>query len=55
MIGDHKYDMVGAQENGVSGIGALWGPSSLGELQSAGAHECIESPRELLSAIKRTK
>jgi len=47
MIGDRKYDMLGAKANGVSGIGVLWGFGTLDELRASGARVCIKKPKEL--------
>jgi len=37
MIGDRKYDILGARDNGIDSIGALWGYGSRSELEEAGA------------------
>lgn len=47
MVGDRKYDMLGAKANGVKGLGVLWGYGARDELETAGAHTCIGHPREL--------
>ena len=47
MVGDTAYDMVGAKENGIYGLGVLWGYGSRQDLEDAGAGRCISSPREL--------
>ncbi len=49
MIGDRKHDIIGAANNGVSGIGALWGYGSAEELRKAGAAALSEKPEDLLS------
>ena len=51
MIGDRKYDITGAADNGVRGIGVLWGYGTREELESAGASSLVEIPGELLSVI----
>ena len=53
MIGDRKYDMIGAGENGVSGFGVLWGYGTRDELQASGASAFIESPYKLASILQR--
>ena len=47
MIGDTKFDMIGAKNNGVRGVGVLWGYGSQEELLEAGASECLGEPSEL--------
>lgn len=47
MIGDRKYDIVGAKANGVCGVGVLWGYGTRDELEASGAHACIRHPKEL--------
>ena len=47
MVGDRKYDIVGAKANGVFAVGALWGYGSREELVDAGAGALCEHPREL--------
>ncbi|WP_320042161.1 HAD hydrolase-like protein [uncultured Desulfobacter sp.] len=47
MVGDTAYDMVGAKENGIYGLGVLWGYGSRQDLEDSGAGRCISSPLEL--------
>lgn len=47
MVGDRSHDMLGALNNGVRGIGVLYGYGSRMELQAAGAEAVIEVPGEL--------
>ena len=51
MIGDREYDIIGAKQNGVSGVGVLWGYGTQDELEAAGAHAFIQHPRELVTVI----
>ena len=53
MIGDREHDMTGARQNGVRGIGVLWGYGSREELEAAGAHICVQSPSELPETVNR--
>ncbi|MFD2234720.1 HAD hydrolase-like protein [Phaeospirillum tilakii] len=39
MLGDRSYDVIGALENGVTPVGALWGYGSRRELEEAGCRE----------------
>lgn len=51
MIGDRSHDITGARNNGVRGIGALWGYGSEAELLEAGAEALCRSPGELEECI----
>lgn len=51
MIGDREHDMIGASTNGIRGIGVLWGYGTQEELESSGAHCCIEHPQALGSTF----
>ena len=46
MVGDRKFDMIGAREVGVAAVGALWGYGSRDELAEAGAQEFAATPGE---------
>ena len=46
MIGDREFDMAGAKEVGVAGVGALWGYGTRQELESAGAEALAATPPE---------
>jgi phosphoglycolate phosphatase len=48
MFGDRKYDIIGAREAGIDGIGVSWGFGSIEELKEAGATVIINSPDEIL-------
>jgi phosphoglycolate phosphatase len=54
MIGDRSHDMVGARNNGIRGIGVLYGYGSEQELVEAGASHVCASPRALLEHIHST-
>jgi len=47
MIGDRKYDMMGAQMNGIDSIGVLYGYGNREELEKAGATYIVSDIREL--------
>ena len=47
MIGDRKYDIIGAKVAGIDSIGVLWGFGGAEELQAAGATLVVDSPEEL--------
>ena len=51
MVGDRSYDMIGAKNNKVLGLGVLYGYGSRNELLKSGAKFLIESPEELAKVI----
>jgi len=51
MIGDRRYDALGARAVGIPAIGALWGYGDRAELTEAGADPIIASPREIPNAV----
>jgi phosphoglycolate phosphatase len=53
MIGDREHDMIGAQENGIAGVGVSWGFGSEKELLLAGAKVVVNHPFELLGYFRR--
>jgi phosphoglycolate phosphatase len=53
MIGDRMHDIVGAQRNGVRGIGVMWGYGSRTELVEAGVDALADSPDDLGGIIRK--
>ncbi len=51
MIGDRRYDALGARAVGIPAIGALWGYGDRAELTEAGADPIIDSPRDIPDAV----
>ncbi len=51
MIGDRRFDMIGARNHGIKAIGALWGYGSKDELINAGADEICAHPGEIYDRI----
>lgn len=51
LVGDRDMDMLGAHENGISAVGAVYGYGGEAELRSSGADYIINSPAELLGII----
>ncbi|MDH5354685.1 MAG: HAD hydrolase-like protein [Gammaproteobacteria bacterium] len=51
MIGDRRYDMIGANNHGIRAIGVLWGYGSEEELRNTGADEICSHPEELYEQI----
>jgi phosphoglycolate phosphatase len=48
MVGDTRFDVVGAHEHGLPCIGVLWGIGSGEELRAAGADALAATPDELV-------
>lgn len=44
MLGDRSYDIIGALENRIMPVGALWGYGSYEELHAAGCRHFVASP-----------
>ena len=51
MIGDRSHDMVGAGNNGIKGIGVLYGYGGRDELIGAGARHLCATPAEIPGCI----
>jgi phosphoglycolate phosphatase len=51
MIGDRSHDMIGAKNNGMKGIGVLYGYGSREELLGAGAQQVCATPGAILGCI----
>jgi phosphoglycolate phosphatase len=51
MIGDRKFDVLGAKAVGVTAIGALWGYGSREELNEAGAERLVAAPWEIPATL----
>ena len=51
MIGDRSHDMIGARNNGIKGIGVLYGYGSAQELTAAGAYHLCATPNAVLDWI----
>ena len=47
MIGDRKFDIIGAKANGLRSIGVSWGYGSVAELREAGASALCAQPKGL--------
>ena len=51
MIGDRRFDVLGAAAHGVPCVGVLWGIGSEQELRDAGAAHVVSHPRELVQLL----
>lgn len=52
MVGDTKFDVLGAKYHGISTIGVSWGYGSIEEMQQAGAKAIAYSMDELLKLLE---
>ncbi len=52
MIGDRKYDMIGAKTAGITPVGITWGYGNREELEEAGAQYVFNKPEDLKSFLK---
>ncbi|ASP33130.1 HAD family hydrolase [Labrenzia sp. VG12] len=52
MIGDRKHDLIGANANGVKGVGVLWGYGSREELAAEKPMLIAEKPADLGSLLE---
>lgn len=51
MLGDRKFDCLGAARNGIRTIGALWGYGGAEELRAAGAMALADRPADLPAMV----
>ena len=51
MVGDRKYDILGAKEIGIDSIGVLYGYGDREELESAGATFIAESVADIAKYV----
>ena len=52
MVGDRKFDIIGARECGLDSAGVLWGYGDSEELEKAGATYICKDYAELLDIIR---
>lgn len=52
MVGDRRYDVIGAKENGIDVIGVTYGYGSIDELRGAGATYLADSTMDIFHIIK---
>lgn len=51
MVGDRRYDIVGAKDNAMASVGVCYGYGSREELQAAGAQVIVDCPEEIAAAV----
>ncbi len=52
MVGDTKFDVIGAKKHGIPTIGVAWGYGDTGEMLLEGAAAIAHSPQELLTLLR---
>ena len=53
MVGDTKYDVIGAKKHGISTIGVAWGYGEVADMRAAGAAAIAQTTEELYALIHR--
>ena len=53
MVGDTKYDVIGASAHSIPTIGVSWGYGTVEDMQSAGAAAIAYTTQELLELLNR--
>ena len=52
MVGDTKFDVLGAREHGIPAIGVSWGYGEVKDMEDAGAVAIAHTMDELLSLLE---
>ena len=52
MIGDRKFDVLGAKANSIDCLGVLYGYGDLAEMEKAGATYIVKTPAEILELLE---
>lgn len=52
MVGDTKFDILGAKEHGIPAVGVSWGYGEVADMEAAGAVAIAHSTTELLSLLE---
>ena len=55
MVGDRRFDITGARNNGIAAVGVLYGYGSHEELTAAGAQHLCAEPRDVADLILRPR
>ncbi len=53
MVGDTKYDVIGAKAHGIPTIGVSWGYGEIDEMLEAGAAAIAQTTQELLELLQK--
>ena len=52
MVGDTKFDILGAKHHGIPAIGVSWGYGKVEDMVAAGAETIADTPRQLLELLE---
>lgn len=55
MVGDTKFDILGAKELGIGALGVLYGYGTVEELNTSGADYLVHTPREIAAIVGTDK
>ena len=53
MVGDTKYDVIGAKAHGIPTIGVSWGYGDVEQMRAAGAAAIVDRPEDLLAQLNQ--
>lgn len=53
MVGDTKFDVLGAKEHGIPTIGVSWGYGTVEDMVNAGAAAIADTPAQLLALLNK--
>lgn len=53
MVGDRKYDILGAQKHGLRTIGVTYGFGTRAELEDAAADLIVDTPAQIMGAVEQ--
>ena len=53
MVGDTKYDVIGAKAHGIPTIGVSWGYGDVEQMRAAGAVAIVDRPEDLLAQLNQ--
>lgn len=53
MVGDTKYDVLGAKAHSIPTIGVAWGYGDVEEMRAAGAAAIVDTPTALLAQLEK--
>lgn len=53
MVGDTRFDVLGAKAHGIPAVGVAWGYGDVSQMQQAGAAAIAQTPAQLLEILER--
>lgn len=51
MVGDTRFDILGAKAHGIPAVGVAWGYGEISDMRAAGAAAIAENPQQLLEIL----